>query len=233
MTLAQKIKKKFRYGMWGLMIQGNLARIGLKFAPYILFEENRELYETSGPDSERRGCPVPRVEDPAPGFLERSDMAELASHRDYEYSNEQLLERMDSGNRCFGIRKDGKIIAWVWCNHHTCLHPPLRFPIQDHEAYFYDAFTIEEFRGKALSPYIRYQLYMFSEEFGRNTAYSVAEYYNTPAVRAQQRMGAIPLQLYFYMELFGRIRWNRLLKDYQKKQGPPVGALARSHASLT
>lgn len=232
MRLKDKIRKKFRYGMWGLMIQGNLARIGLKFAPYMLFEENRELYETSGEGPERRPEPVPRVEGPVPGFLERTDMGELASHGDYAYSEQQLLERMDSGNRCFGIKKDGKIIAWVWCNHHTCLHPPLRFKIQDHEAYFYDAFTIESFRGKALSPYIRYQLYRFSEEFGRNTAYSVAEYYNTPAVRAQQRMGAVPLQLYFYMELFGRFRWNKLLKDYTRRQEPSPGLLARSHASL-
>lgn len=214
--LLLRIRHKFRYGLFLDYIFGRLAKIGLKIFPYYLFQESLLLFqgESAAEDSVELAH---KLDDYVPSFLEPSDMKAIASlSKNYKYSGKELLVRLANGSQCFGVKYNGDVVAFVWCNFHECLHPPLRFALKEDEAYLYDAFTIETHRGKNLSPYIRYQLYKHAEKMGRIKYYSVSPLFNTSAIKAQLRMKAKPLKLYLHVSLFKKYEWNFLLRNCEK-----------------
>jgi len=73
---------------------------------------------------------------------------------------------------------------------------------------------VARFRGMNLAPQLRRQAYRVLREQGYTHFYSVSEALNTPAVRFKLKLKARKRQLLLAVNLFGKLRWRKVLKTY-------------------
>jgi GNAT superfamily N-acetyltransferase len=137
-------------------------------------------------------------------FLGSEDMAEMARipYRPFRY--EELQSRVRNGNLCLGARRDGRLVAFTWCNLARCIFKGYSFPLSDDEAYLFDAHTAPELRGHGIAPALRYRLYEELARKGRTKLYSISDRFNTPALRFKLKLGAEILKSESYVTLFRR-----------------------------
>ncbi len=106
------------------------------------------------------------------------------------FSEDQLLLRLKEGKMCFGVKHEGTIAAFTWCNLDECHYKGCRFPLKKDQAYLFDAYTMDSFRGRGIAPYIRYQLYRELEKIGRMTLYSISERFNPSSIKFKEKLNA-------------------------------------------
>jgi hypothetical protein len=75
-------------------------------------------------------------------------------------------------------------------------------------------YTMDDFRGKNLAPYLRYKSYEILKELGRDKIYSVSVLFNSSAIRYKEKLNAKNLKLILYIELFKKLKWSITLKNY-------------------
>lgn len=194
------------YGLLLRLMIECLAKLGLRIDPFHLFIE-------------AAGGKRPPVESGFENFvidfLEASDMAALARIPGRNISEDELLLRLEQGNRRLGIRYRDEIVAFTWFNLNECtFESHTLFPLRENEAHLFDAYTTESFRGKSLAPCIRYRCYEELAKLGRERCYSVTVVFNTPAVRFKQKLGAQVAELMVFVELLKRWRFHARLKRY-------------------
>jgi GNAT superfamily N-acetyltransferase len=145
-----------------------------------------------------------RVEGYDVAFLGLEDMMEMARipYRPARY--EELKNRLKHGNLCLGAKRDGHLVAFTWCNLTRCETEGYSFPLNDYEAYLFDAYTTHELRGQGLAPALRYRLYEELARKGRTKLYSISDRFNAPALRFKLKLGARILKSDWYVTLFRR-----------------------------
>ena len=84
----------------------------------------------------------------------------------------------------------------------------------DDEAYLENMYTYENFRGKNLAPYLRYQCYKMLAGEGKNVCYSMTQCFNTSSRKFKAKLGARHRELYLHIGLFKRFRRTVLLRRY-------------------
>lgn len=188
------------------MVLDRLAMMGLRIAPFYLVEER--LFEDLAPELERgfEGFEI--------CLLGPADMEAIGRTPGYNFSTEQLLDRLDKGQKCFGVRHEGNLAAFTWADLRECFDKWCRFPLAENEAYLFDAYTLEAFRGRKIAPFMRYNCYRALNQIGRDRFFSISELFNTPSIRFKSRLKARCLSLWLTFELFGRHRWTVKLKNY-------------------
>jgi ribosomal protein S18 acetylase RimI-like enzyme len=206
----QKIRQKLRYGLMMKVVLDRFAMMGLQILPFYLVEER--LSEEVAPAFEKG------FEDLEIVPLGPEEMETVARVRDHEFSREELLERLKRGNQCLGVKQDGALAAFTWADLSECTSEWWRFPLKDNEAYLFDAYTLEAFRGRGIAPYMRYACYMALNRMGRDRFYSVSEVFNAPSLRFKERLRARLLSLWVSVQLFRRYRWTWKLKDCKGKE---------------
>jgi GNAT superfamily N-acetyltransferase len=149
------------------------------------------------------------------GFLGPQDMPAIAGIPGRELSLPHLLSRLQQGKLCFGAKYRGEIVAFTWWNltegtiwsHHV-------FPLGEREAFLFDAYTLERFRGMGIAPYLRYRCYEELAKLGREQCYSITAVWNPPAAKFKKKLGARVLELGVFVNLFHRWAFHRRLRDY-------------------
>jgi GNAT superfamily N-acetyltransferase len=194
------------YGLLVRLMIECLATLGLRIDPFHLFIETM-------------GGKQPPVESGFDNFvidyLEAGDMAALARIPGRNFSEDELLLRLEQGKRCLGIRYRGEIVAFIWFNLNECtFESHTLFILRENEAHLFDTYTAESFRGKSLAPHLRYRCYEELAKLGRERLYSVTVLFNTPAVRYKQKLGAQIAELMVFVELLKRCRFHARLKRY-------------------
>ena len=122
---------------------------------------------------------------------------------------------LDEGRRCFGLKHQGQIAGYIWCNLDRCTYPWHRLWLRDNEVYLFDQVTLEGFRGRNIAPYLRYRTYGALREMGRDTFYSVTQRFNSPAVRFKKKLGAQFVFLALGVNLFTRVLRHRVIRRYK------------------
>lgn len=208
-SLIRRSSTKVRYykrgvPWYGLVLRvsiDTISRLGLRIDPFHLFLE--------GLDRARPPAPPQRLEEYDSLFLEHDDMKEIASMPGRDLSEADLRARLDSGQRCFGVKHGERIIAFTWCNLHACTLDKHRlFDLRDDEASLFDAYTTEAFRGQDIAPWMRYRCYEEMARLGRHQCYSVTIIFNTPALRFKTKLGAESIGRGVYVEVLGRFRFH-------------------------
>ena len=192
MGTTNKIQKKMRHG---LVIQYFLDRIsayGISFRPFYLVEE--------GGNSCGTGQLNPEVPSCQPVFLTRAEIKGMARHEETIVPEKELLARIEEGCRCFGLKHNSEILAYMWCRF-TRGGSWKRFELKRNEVYLFDAWTYKVHRGKNIAPYLRYQLYDYLHKMGYKKFYSITEAFNTPSKKFKRKLGAKNLKLYFHISL--------------------------------
>jgi hypothetical protein len=212
-SLSARARTKIRYYKKGLPWYGfalrlmidALSQAGFRIEPYYLFIERLA-------DAPQVECPFDNYDI---GFLHADDMREIASIQGRKFSHEDLLARLEQGKRCLGIKHEGRLAAFTWCDFTACLFEQDRlFPLRDDEACLFDAYTLEAFRGHDLAPFLRLSCYQELAKLGRTRCFSVTVLFNVPAMRFKRKLNAKVIELRVLIELFKRWRFHRRLITY-------------------
>jgi hypothetical protein len=149
-------------------------------------------------------------------ILTESDLEAFRHHpRREEYVDHQtMLDHLHKGDICLGIKCKGEIVALSW---YSLTESTAKFypaSMGEKEAYLYDMFVFEEYRGQNLAPILRYKNYQILNSLGRVTYYSITERANRASLRFKQKLGAQKLFLAAYCELFSRYKKTFILHRY-------------------
>jgi hypothetical protein len=204
MNYWEYLGSKVRHNPFPQVVLHGLAKMRITIQPYYLFVEG--LF----------GRTIPRYEtgfnEYDLSFLGREDMKVIAAIPHRLFSEEQLLLRLEEGKLCFGATCRGEIAAFTWCDLDECHFQGYSFPLKKNEAYLFDAYTLDSFRGRGVAPFIRYQLYKELAKSGRTTLYSISERFNIPAIKFKKKLNGEIVGRGLSLELFRRWRLNSQLK---------------------
>lgn len=185
-----------------------LSRLGLRITPFYLTLEKVSGTEVSPYDTGYEGYQT--------GFLGPDDMKIISALPIRTFSTEHLLRKLADGKVCFGVKHDGKLAAFTWANFQECTFHGCPFSLKEDEAYLFDAYTLMEYRGRGLAPFVRYQFYKELTKLGKTRLYSVTDCFNKSANRFKQKLGARNLEMGVYAELFKRWKFPCTLKRYSE-----------------
>ena len=130
------------------------------------------------------------------------------------YSSEELKTRLENKSICVGLKHKDKIVSYTWCDIVNSQHQLLLFNLSENEAYFYDSYTTNAYRGKNLIILVRHHAYKELKKIGRQKFLSTADFFNTPAIKFKKKLDAKPLQVVFYVNLFTKFEKIFVLKNY-------------------
>ncbi len=131
MGFCERFKNKLRYSSFLRIVLDGIAKTGIRINLYYIVLEglfNRSLPHLETGFDEYELC-----------FLSPQDMKTISSIPGRNFTEESLLERLQNGQKCFGVKYRGEIAAFTWCNFERCAHG-YKFPLKDNEAYLFDAF---------------------------------------------------------------------------------------------
>ena len=131
-ALLKKIAAAFKW-RW--------VRIGVNVILYYWIEER--LHEVSTP-------PLREESKFTFEFLDASALKAIFSMKTRLFPGrrlEYLLKKLQEGSLCFGVKYNNEYVAWTWIKLDEGKFEGKSFPLQSHEAYLEDIFTIEQFRG--------------------------------------------------------------------------------------
>lgn len=209
MNYVKYVRSKIQHDPFIRVILDGLAKVGIKIQPYYVVVEG--LFGNSMPRLET-GFDQYEL-----GFLNSKDMKTIAAIPHRVFSEKQLVLRLTEGKMCFAAKLQRSIAAFTWCDLDAFHFKGYSFPLKQDEAYLFDAYTLDAFRGKGLAPFIRYQLYKELARSGRNTLYSCSERFNLSSIRFKKKLHAKIVGRGLFVELFNKFSFNSRLKKYTKQ----------------
>ena len=194
MIYLRKVWHKLRYSHSLRLFFDAISKIGIRFTPYYvvlegLFGETIPIFEKGFSEYEL-------------GFLGPDDMKDVAAMPGRGIAQETLVQRLEKGQLCYGVKYGGKPVSFNWFDLGEFSFDRHRFPMKDSEAYLFDAHTHMDFRGKQLAPYVRYQSYKELARMGRTRLYSASDYFNTPSIKFKKKLKAKLTELHLLIILF-------------------------------
>jgi GNAT superfamily N-acetyltransferase len=136
------------------------------------------------------------------------------SEREGYVGKRYVIDHFEKGDTCLGLKKEGRIAAFSWFSLEetgALLYPA---KLEQNEAYLFDMYVLQEFRGNNLAPILRYKNYEVLRDMGRDTFYSITECYNKPSRRFKEKLGAEFVFFGVYVRLFRKRVFRRVLKRY-------------------
>ncbi len=176
-----------------------LRRVGVDIRPCLLVRE-----DLPGPpaaeitiDPQFRFCQL--NEDDLPGIHRLRPGMSLERYRDF----------LRSGKLCYGLKDGDRLVAKMWIDLERINSVLYNRPLETDEAYLFDAFADEAYRGRNLAPYLRQRCYGEVRARGRRRIYSISEFTNTPARRFKAKLGAVDVALIVFWKVpgFASRRW--------------------------
>ena len=147
------------------------------------------------------------------GLDEVTAISKLPERKGY-VSQQYVIDNFNKGEICLGIKCIGEIAAFSWFSLErswTKLYPAT---MKENEAYLYDMYVLKAFRGKNLAPILRYKNYEVLTGMGRDTFYSVTEFFNPASLRFKLKLNAQIVFLGLYAGLFNKYQGRWVLKRY-------------------
>ena len=204
-SMFKRIQNKMRHGLAFEAMRCRLERIGIYLTPYYWVQEG--LADTSMPEVK---C---NIEDYSVSFFGPEEM-KIIGENARGYCQDKLLARLKNGKKCLGMKRGTEIAVFMWIDLDKCNCEVSEFRLNKNEAYLYDMYTMEAFRGKNIAPYLRYQGYQMLKEIGRDTFYSISDYFNSSSIKFKKKLNAKFIRLVFYISLFGKFRHSFTMKKY-------------------
>ena len=191
-----------------------LERIGIVVRPFVVVREGLHQSASIAPHPQFSG-----------GFIDESDLPELV--RDGSTNAETCRDRLRRGQLCYAVKSGRRIVAKMWCDPTEVNFVPMRRPLAVNEAYLYAAFTDPDMRGQNLAPLMRERCYVELRARGRDVFWSYSDFYNAPARRFKEKLGATETGIGIYFSLFGR-RGHTFMLRQRAAEAPARAAADRS-----
>lgn len=207
-SLLKKVWNKHQHGLLLHAILRNMRKVGLGINPYYLVQEGVD--EVGQP--EFRGNP----EEYTFEFLDPAKIEELNEILGESREGKPVfLRRMEQGKKCICLKHNGHVIACMWFELEECRYFKPLFKLGKNEAYLFDMYTLNSYRGRNIAPYLRYKSYEILREMGRDTLYSISEYFNSSAVKFKKKLNARFLGIYLFITLFKKWKWHFKIREYK------------------
>ena len=192
----RSVVASLRYGLFVHTVLHKLRPLGVTIVPYRVMRESL-------------GGPKPSVPRTASGHLYEVSWANVSDADGVAMvtssTAKHVSARLNGGRLCLVAKEGGAVRAVVWCDLEVCSWEHESFPLGESEAYLYGAETHPSARGRGLAPYLRYRCYEALASRGRTVCYSVSEYFNHPAIRFKEKLGARTVSVGLFIGL-GRFR---------------------------
>jgi GNAT superfamily N-acetyltransferase len=120
---------------------------------------------------------------------------------------------LETGNRCFAARVDGRVAAFMWCDLERARYRTLSFPLERDEAYFFNTWVLPEYRGRGIPVPLRRECFRALAAEGRARAWSITLRFKAPARRFKQQVGARHAALFLSVGI-GRFSRHLRLRRY-------------------
>ena len=208
MSYLEHLRSKLRYNEIMGNILDALSKLGIKIILFYVFLEKETAdppdFESEFEEYEVKG-------------LFQTDMTQIAAIPERKVTFDELSKRISEGKRCLGMKHQGRLIAFTWCDLNECHYEGYRFPLRPNEAYLFDSYTSIPYRGRGILPYLRRRMYAELKQLGKNTFYSVSNRYYISAVRFKLKLNAKIVDSGIYIELFKRWRFTSKARRSTKK----------------
>ena len=193
-----------RHGLVLLSIQNLLKRTGIDMGPFWIEREGLDL------------CQEPKLRDDASlyqlRYLEIANVFELFEQ--LHWRTDILQKELPEEYKVVGLFRGNDLAALMMIRFREFHCGAKVFRLQENEAYLENMYTYENFRGRNLAPYLRYQCYKILAESGINTCYSITQCFNSSSRKFKAKLGAQHRKLYLHIGLFNKFRKTFLLKRY-------------------
>lgn len=137
-------------GMTGLMtrIRSRLLRKPQLINLYVLKLDHKNTAKVAPPSLDLEIREVTDIDD--------SSIEDLAAFHFYGHSKGEILRYLAEGQRCYVAQHKGQVISCYWCvtGEYYDYYLKRRFYLADNEEYLLGFFTLAEFRGKEIFPYL-------------------------------------------------------------------------------
>lgn len=194
-------------GLFLFGLRNRLASLGIDIDPYYWVQE------------EVTACAPPMINGNKEEYITRNlgheDIVHLVKRMPKDISKE-LMACLKKGQRCFGLEHHGQIAAYMFIEFDQVDYKNKKFDLKNNEAYLFNMWTFNEFRGKKLAPYLRYQCYEMLREMGKDTKFSISQYFNRSSIKFKEKLKTKPLKLYLYIGIFGMFKKHYLIKSYSE-----------------
>ena len=189
------------------LISEKLAAIGFNIRAYYLTREFLldEIHQNLKPEL---GPLVAEV-------LSSSAIIDIYNHPESKTLARDNKRLVEEGYMCFGLKFGNEVITYLWCNLIKCheVHP---FLLKEDEAYLARAFTFNTYRGKNMAEFLRYELYKYLKQIGRNRIYAFIDMVNTSSIKMQKKLKAEPLKIVINIKIFNKYNWNIMMRSSKK-----------------
>ena len=209
MYYLRHLKSKLKYSGPLRIIIGGLYKLKITIQLYYIVQEGLA------------GGKIPAYESGLDGYtleyLGPQDIDSLCAIPLRITTRAQYVDYFKHGCLCLGLKKEGRLAAFTWSNLKQMSYAVYTRPLKSDEAYLFDAYTLMDYRGKGIAPYLRYQMYKELAKLGRVKLYSISEYLNTSSIKFKQKLNGKIVALYIWIKLFDGWEWHKLIKEYSQK----------------
>ena len=199
------ISNIIKNGLFWHGVRNNLARIGLDFMPYYWVKEATSPVNQPQIRGEEIDLRIKRFEEVEINYIKKTIVG---------IEEKDLMEDLRKGEICLGLKNKQEIASYMFIKRTSFYFRKRYFEIKPNESYLHSMYTFEDYRGKNLAPYLRYQSYRYMESQGVDTFYSISEYFNRSTIRFKKKLHSKPVALFLSIILFKRWVFNFMLKQF-------------------
>ena len=205
-SLTQRYWNIIKNGLLLFGIRNKLAQVGLDIRPYYWVQE--EIFP----------CEEPIIKGDVfrynVRFLNLEEIEELSKNLPKMLAQD-LIVGIKNGQLCIALEYNNEIAAFTFVELKNFVFNRKAFTLKDNEAYLLNMWTFHSFRGRNLAPYLRYKTYQLLREQGRNSKFSITEYFNKSSIKFKKKLNSKNLMLIMSIVIFKRYYWNFLIKTYK------------------
>ncbi|MCB2208714.1 MAG: hypothetical protein KQH67_10520 [Bacteroidetes bacterium] len=189
-----------RYDSFPQLMLNSLKLLKIYINPYFVYQEFTHAFEDN-----YQQIPLQEIKI---RLLEKKDLIKILSFPDRLDSLERLQNRLNRGDIGISAWHHNDLIAFSWANITSFEFLSTKFNLFENEAYLYDAYTSNEFRGKRMAYFLRYELYKILEEKRIDKLYSVSLKYNTAAVKFKKNINAEIIGSGYQVNVFNKWKFS-------------------------
>lgn len=190
MSKTEKVKKSVQaavayrrdYGRLNLML-----KLFLKFCPFLTYYET--ILYTLNLQSNHTPQIHPKLDITIVPLSEKNHNFIISTKQAGD--PDLIKKRLELGERCFIAKHHDQICCYQWVapGEREIEHEAEILHIQKYQFYFHDAFTLEQFRGKNLIPYLKEQVCIQLKNEGFKEAVSIVYNDNYSSRRSIEKVG--------------------------------------------
>lgn len=201
------IRNRFKNGLVLYSLNNLLTRTGIDINLYYWVREGSVDFD------------APKIKDKDTHytfqFLELEDVEALRSLK-MRYNKSELIEGIKNGQKCIALKDADNLAALMFIEYNSFKFKGKDFTLGQEDAYLLNMYTLNEYRGKNLAPYLRYKSYELLKEAGKKNLYSITEYFNYSSRKFKEKLKAQHISLYLNIVLFKKKYWTFKLRDFKK-----------------